>query len=130
MTSSSTDFTHVNRFLRNEPTTKTKGFPGFKDIPFPVEELKKFGDEELYRLFRLYGFYITEKFYTLVSTITLPTRCKLEDYLSGKRKPLLDTRISQSEVECDKMILWGENMYRINQEMRRRFLHEKYPSES
>lgn len=101
---------------------KKGGFPGFKDFKFKQEELEKMEDKELHRFYKLYGNYIVKEFYKVVGDITTPTRFKIEDLISVKRKGLVTTRLATSGRSCSLMRLWMKNMLLLNYVIYKRFV--------
>lgn len=104
-------------------STKSKvgGFPGFKETPFLRKHLEIMSDEELYRTYKLYGYFITTRIYKNVGMVFRPTRFPLEDYKGGERARIIKQRLAQSDAAAAFTILHMENIALLVDVVRERF---------
>ena len=115
----------INSLLQKNTPRHSKsnksGFPGFKETPFSRKHLEEMEDFEILRLYRLYSYHITSKIYLLIGQVLKPGRFLLEDFVTGNRKRVVNTRMAESERASKTVSLHMANMRLILDVMKTKF---------
>ena len=100
----------LRKSTRRRAKSNHSGFPGFKETPFSRKHLEEMTDFEILRLYRLYGYHVASKIYTLIGMVLKPGRFINDDFLTGERKHVVNKRISEAERASSTVSLHMANV--------------------